>query len=274
MLISPTFFVSWSQRKWGKEISGSLRLAATTMPSRPSTEPLLPAAILAAEIGSLRRPDASRRPCVRLLPTRSSLRAFRAPLKGSKVSVHSSLPLSVPRRGNLLLSFQRDKRSKTASAFFVLGTQRNPNQRKVIHLIILACAVRCHHSAQGFASDLRTQPRLFRRFGATIRLGFRLLPFTIQHPASAGNSKIFAMRRFWSRNLRLDRLGVNHRYLSVRCHALRRSLALAADKTPFLPQMGDSFFREERSKEQFDRLPSRTPQHGVRDLGCAFIAST
>ena len=141
MLISPTFFVSWSQRKWGKEVSGSLRLAATTMPSRPSTEPLLPAARIAAEIGSLRRPDASRRPCVRLLPTRSSLRAFRAPLKGSKVSVHSSLPLSVPRRGNLLLSFQRDKRSKTASAFFVLGTQRNPNQRKVIHLIILAqCA--------------------------------------------------------------------------------------------------------------------------------------
>lgn len=141
MLISPTFFVSWSQRKWGKEISGSLRLAATTMPSRPSTEPLLPAAILAAEIGSLRRPSASQRPCVRLLSIRSSLRAFRAPLKGSKVSVHSSLPLSVPRRGNLLLSFQRDKRSKTASAFFVLGTQRNPNQRKVIHLIILAqCA--------------------------------------------------------------------------------------------------------------------------------------
>ena len=24
---------------------------------------------------------------------------------------------------------------------------------------------------------------------------------------------------------------------------------MAADKTPFLPQMGDSFFREERSKE-------------------------
>ena len=90
-----------------------------------------------------REPSASgsRSPCVRLLPTRSSLRDFRAPLKGSKVSVHSSLPLSVPRRGNLLLSFQRDKRSKTASAFFVLGTQRNPNQRKVIHLIILAqCA--------------------------------------------------------------------------------------------------------------------------------------
>lgn len=169
MLISPTFFVSWSQRKWGKEISGSLRLAATTMPSRPSTEPLLPAAILAAEIGSLRRPDASRRPCVRLLPTRSSLRAFRAPLKGSKVSVHFSLPLSVPRRGNLLLSFQRDKRSKTASAFFVLGTQRNPNQRKVIHLIILAqCAAtirpraslqtslkpRCSYLQRGFLFDL------------------------------------------------------------------------------------------------------------------------
>ena len=67
---------------------------------------------------------------------------------------------------------------------------------------------------------------------------------------------------------------IRDRYLSVRCHALRRSLALAADKTPFLPQMGDSFFREERSKGQFDRLPSRTPQHGVRDLGCAFIAST
>lgn len=87
----------------------------------------------AAEIGSLRRPGASRRPCARQLPTRSSLRAFRAPLKGSKGSVLSSLPLSVPRRGNLLLSCQRDKRSKTASAFFVLGTQRNPNQRKVIH---------------------------------------------------------------------------------------------------------------------------------------------
>ena len=99
-----------------------------------------------------------------------------------------------------------------------------------------------------------------------------LLPFTIQHPASAGNSKIFAMRRFWSRNLRLDKLGVNHRYLSVRCHALRRGLALAADKTPFLPRTGDSFFRKERSKEQFNRLLSLTPHYGVRDLVCAFIA--
>ena len=157
--------------------------------------------------------------------------------------------------------------------FLCLGDTKKPEPKKS-HSLDNPCAVRCHHSAQGFASDLRTQPRLFRRFGATIRLGFRLLPFTIQHPASAGNSKIFAMRRFWSRNLRLDRLGVNHRYLSVRCHALRRSLALAADKTPFLPRTGDSFFREERSKEQFNRLPSRTPQHGVRDLGCAFIAST
>ena len=171
MLISSTFFVSWSQRKWGKEISGSLRLAATTMPSRPSTEPLLPAAILAAEIGSLRRPDASRRPCVRLLPTRSSLRDFRAPLKGSKVSVHSSLPLSVPRRGNLLLSFQRDKRSKTASAFFVLRTQRNRNPRKVTHPVSWAGSGNARYvpkssaqsrrglPAQGFAACLRTQPR-------------------------------------------------------------------------------------------------------------------
>ena len=87
-----------------------------------------------------REPSASGRKPETLRPA-VIVRAFRAPLKGSKVSVHSSLPLSVPRRGNLLLSFQRDKRSKTASAFFVLGTQRNPNQRKVIHLIILAqCA--------------------------------------------------------------------------------------------------------------------------------------
>ena len=115
---------------------------------------------------------------------------------------------------------------------------------------------------------------VFRNPDSVNSFGFIFLPFTIQHPASAGNSKIFAMRRFWSRNLRLDRLGVNHRYLSVRCHALRRSLALAVDKTPFLPRTGDSFFRKERSKEQFNRLPFRTPRHGVRDLGCAFIAST
>lgn len=64
------------------------------------------------------------------------------------------------------------------------------------------------------------------------------------------------MRRFWSRNLRLDKLGVNHRYLSIRCHALRRGLALAADKTPFLPRRGiPSFVKKEAKGGQNRRGP-------------------
>lgn len=236
-------------------------MSATTMLSRPSTEPLLPVAILAAEIGSLRRPDASRRPCVRQLPTRSSLRDFRAPLKGSKVSVHSSLPLSVPRRGNLLLSCQRDKRSKTASAFFVLGTQRNPNQRKVIHSYTLRRIVglaynlpQAHRtgsrnlSAQGFAADLRTQPRLLGRFARVVGWVLCFFPSRINIPPRRGNSKIFAMRRFWSHILRLDGLGAKHRNLS---YADRRSAGASLcrlTKTPLLPLIGGTFFRKERSK--------------------------
>ena len=97
--------------------------------------------------------------------------SFRAPWKGSKGSVHSSLPPSVPRRGDLLLSCQRDKRSKTASAFFVLRTQRNRNPRKVTHPVSWAGSGNARYvpkssaqsrrglPAQGFAACLRTQPR-------------------------------------------------------------------------------------------------------------------
>ena len=96
---------------------------------------------------------------------------------------------------------------------------------------------------------------VFRNPDSVNSFGFIFLPFTIQHPASAGNSKIFAMRRFWSRNLRLDRLGVNHRYLSVRCHALRRSLALAADKAPpFSPEWGIPSFVKKEAKSIQNRL--------------------
>lgn len=76
-----------------------------------------------------------------------------------------------PRRGDLLLSCQRDKRSKTASAFFVLRTQRNRNPRKVTHPVSWAGSGNARYvpkssaqsrrglPAQGFAACLRTQPR-------------------------------------------------------------------------------------------------------------------
>lgn len=91
---------------------------------------------------------------------------------------------------------------------------------------------------------------VFRNPDSVNSFGFIFLPFTIQHPASAGRApENSALRRFSvPRFAPSTRLGANYRYLSVRRHALRRSLALAADKAPFLPRMGDSFFREERSK--------------------------
>lgn len=249
-------------------------MSATTLQSRTSTEPALPAAIFAAENCSLRRPATSHRPCGRQSLIHSSLRAFRAPLKGSKGFVHSSLPLSVPRRENLLLSCQRDKRSKIASAFFVLGTQRNPNQRKVIHSYALRRIVgraynppQAHHtgsrnlSAQGFAADLRTQPRLFSRSGRVIGMVLCFFPSRINTPPRRGNSKIFAMRRFWSHILRLDELGANHRNLS---YADRRSAGASLcrlTKTPLLPLIGGTFFRKERSKEH---LPPCRPTSGRR----------
>ena len=150
--------------------------------------------------------------------------------------------------------------------FLCLGDTKKPEPKKSHSLLLFEQIVGLtynptqphrteshHHSVQSFAADLRTQPRLFRRSGLRVRLGLELLPFTIQHLASAGNSKIFAMRRFWSRNLRLDKLGVNHRYLSIRCHALRRGLALAADKTPFLPRRGIPSFVKKEAKGTYTR---------------------
>lgn len=57
-------------------------------------------------------------------------------------------------------------------------------------------------------------------------------------------------------DLLLDELVANHRYLSERCHTLRRSLALAADKTPFLPRRGiPSFVKKEAKGGQNRRGP-------------------
>lgn len=92
---------------------------------------------------------------------------------------------------------------------------------------------------------------VFRNPDSVNSFGFIFLPFTIHPPrlGGAGTGKLRFAEIFGAAICAFDKLGANYRYLSVRRHALRRSLALAANKAPpFLPRMGDSFFREERSK--------------------------
>lgn len=126
----PAFFAYGSQRKPGKEISGSPSAqhghnAAVLRPGRA-----LPAPI-GAESGSLRAAGTNpMTSCPSKRDPGSSRLSFRAPWKGSKGSVHSSLPPSVPRRGDLLLSCQRDKRSKTRVRFLCLEDTKKPEPKK------------------------------------------------------------------------------------------------------------------------------------------------
>ena len=54
----------------------------------------------------------------------------------------------------------------------------------------------------------------------------------------AGTGKLRFAEIFGAAICAFDKLGANYRYLSVRRHALRRSLALAADKAPLSPPNG------------------------------------
>ena len=147
-----------------------------------------------------------------------------APLLSSSVeelkrfgSLLATPPPSVPRRGNLLLSCQRDKRSKTASDFFVLRTQRNRNPRKVTHPVSWAGSGNARYlpkssaqsrrctPAQGFAACLRTQPRRVSQPGFGVQLRFYLssLHYSTPRLGGAGTGKTPLCGDFRCRDLRL-----------------------------------------------------------------------
>lgn len=138
-----------------------------------------------------------------------------------------SPPPSVPRRGNLLLSCQRDKRSKTASAFFVLRTQRNRNPRKVTHPVSWAGSGNARYvpkssaqsrrgpPAQGFAACLRTQPRRVSQPGFGVQLRFYLssLHYSTPRLGGAGTGKLRKAEIFGAAICAFDKLGANYRHI-------------------------------------------------------------
>ena len=155
---------------------------------------------------------------------------------------------------------------QTASAFFVLRTQRNRNPRKVTHPVSWARSGNARYvpkssaqsrrgpPAQGFAACLRTQPRRVSQpgFGVQFRFYLSSLHYSTPRLGGAGTGKLRFAEIFGAAICAFDKLGANYRYLSVRRHALRRSLALAADKAPLSPPNGGipSFVKKEAKSIQ------------------------
>lgn len=91
---------------------------------------------------------------------------------------------------------------------------------------------------------------VFRNPDSENSFGFIFLPFTIQHPASAGRTpENFALRRF-----SVPRFAPSTSSAQIIGYCLYAAMRSAGaslwrlTKPPFLPRMGDSFFRKERSK--------------------------
>ena len=91
---------------------------------------------------------------------------------------------------------------------------------------------------------------VFRNPDSVNSFGFIFLPFTIQHPASAGRApENSALRRFSVP--RFAPSTSSAQIIGICLYAAMRSAGASLwrlTKPPFLPRMGDSFFREERSK--------------------------
>ena len=91
---------------------------------------------------------------------------------------------------------------------------------------------------------------VFRNPDSVNSFGFIFLPFTIQHPASAGRApENSALRRFSVP--RFAPSTSSAQIIGICLYAAMRSAGASLwrlTKPPFLPRMGDSFFPEERSK--------------------------
>ena len=99
-------------------------------------------------------------------------------------------------------------------------------------------------------SPRRKAGAAFRPKASTRVGGLIFLPFTIQHPASAGRApENSALRRFSVP--RFAPSTSSAQIIGICLYAAMRSAGASLwrlTKPPFLPRMGDSFFREERSK--------------------------
>ena len=147
-----------------------------------------------------------------------------------------------------------------------MRTQRNRNPRKVTHPVSWAGSGNARYlpkssaqsrrgpPAQGFAACLRTQPRRVSQpgFGVQFRFYLSSLHYSTPRLGGAGTGKLRFAEIFGAAICAFDKLGANYRYLSVRRHALRRSLALAADKAPLSPPNGGipSFVKKEAKSIQ------------------------
>ena len=147
-----------------------------------------------------------------------------------------------------------------------MRTQRNRNPRKVTHPVSWAGSGNVRYvpkssaqsrrglPAQGFAACLRTQPRRVSQpgFGVQFRFYLSSLHYSTPRLGGAGTGKLRFAEIFGAAICAFDKLGANYRYLSVRRHALRRSLALAADKAPLSPPNGGipSFVKKEAKSRQ------------------------
>lgn len=147
-----------------------------------------------------------------------------------------------------------------------MRTQRNRNPRKVTHPVSWARSGNARYvpkssaqsrrgpPAQGFAACLRTQPRRVSQpgFGVQFRFYLSSLHYSTPRLGGAGTGKLRFAEIFGAAICAFDKLGANYRYLSVRRHALRRSLALAADKAPLSPPNGGipSFVKKEAKSIQ------------------------
>lgn len=147
-----------------------------------------------------------------------------------------------------------------------MRTQRNRNPRKVTHPVSWARSGNARYvpkssaqsrrgpPAQGFAACLRTQPRRVSQpgFGVQFRFYLSSLHYSTRRLGGAGTGKLRFAEIFGAAICAFDKLGANYRYLSVRRHALRRSLALAADKAPLSPPNGGipSFVKKEAKSIQ------------------------
>ena len=157
-----------------------------------------------------------------------------------------------PPQGKPSFVLRRDKRSKNTSAFFGLWPQRNRNPRKRIHP-----AAGSDRSAGGRGSTGSSMPADAAEAcpgvseGPAVASG--IFPSRIDFPLR----RCFRLRRRSPEAIcASDGLGANAMNLSIRLHALRRSLALSADKSPFLPRWGIPSFMKKEAKGIPDGAPS------------------
>lgn len=206
------------------------------------------------ESGSLRRPIAKPGGLASASKfERSSLGLFRVPWEGSKNPLHSSLPPSVPQRGNLLLFSDATKGAKTHPLSLARGPKETGTKENAFTPL-----------PPSFRYDATFRPKI----GADAVLSrlSHMLSLSSLHgstscPVRGGpECPIRGIRvavRFAVRRAHSKSSGDS----SIRCRALRRSLASAADEShpPLRPSIGAPSFWKEAKHRSSSEVALRLP---------------